>query len=60
MQNNKTLILALGTGAQNVVNHFYEQNQDCNILCISQDKEVLEKSKTKTLCFDDVTADYLW
>ena len=60
MDNSNTLILALGTGAQNVVNHFYEQNQDFNILCISQDKEVLEKSKTKTLCFDDVTTDYLW
>ena len=60
MDNSNTLILALGTGAQNIVNHFYEQNQDFNILCISQDSEVLEKSKTKTLCFDDVTTDYPW
>lgn len=59
MDIKNTLILAIGTGAQNIVNCFYEQNKDFNILCIDNDKETLNKSNTKTLCFEDVTSKYI-
>lgn len=60
MKNKETLIFAIGSGAQNIVNCFYDQNKNFNILCIDNNKETLNESNTKTLCFEDVTSKYLW
>lgn len=54
MDNSNTLILALGTNAQSIVNLTYKTNSDIEFLCLELEKHTINTSKIKTIWYNNL------
>lgn len=54
MKNKETLILAIGSGAQNIVNLAYKNNSNLNFLCLDYEKQIINTNKIKTIWYNNL------
>ena len=54
MDSNNTLVIAIGSKAQDVVELSYKDNSDINFLCLDYKKQIINTSEAKTIWYNNL------
>ena len=54
MDSNSTLVIAIGSKAQDIVNLSYKDNSDINFLCLDYEKQIINTSEAKTIWYNNL------